>query len=64
MKQQIKCPHCNKAFPIEESLKHEAQELRKKLQAEEQISQQRGQSRLPADSGTEWLHPDGYGIQG
>ena len=32
MKQQIKCPHCNKVFPIEESLKHEAQELRKKLQ--------------------------------
>ena len=37
MKQQIKCPHCNKVFPIEESLKHEAQELRKKLQAEDLI---------------------------
>ena len=36
MKQQIKCPHCNKLFPIEDSLKHEAQELRKKLQSEEQ----------------------------
>ena len=35
MKQQIKCPHCNKLFPIEESLKHEAEEYRKKLQAEE-----------------------------
>ena len=23
MKQQIKCPHCNKLFPIEDSLKHE-----------------------------------------
>ena len=30
MKQQIKCPHCNKVFPIEESLKHEAEEIRKK----------------------------------
>ena len=30
MKQQIKCPHCNKLFPIEDSLKHEAQELIKK----------------------------------
>ncbi len=36
MKQQIKCPHCNKLFPLEESLKHETEELRKKLQAEEQ----------------------------
>ena len=31
MKQQIKCPHCNKLFPIEDSLKYEAQELRKKI---------------------------------
>jgi len=36
MKQQIKCPHCNKFFPIEESLKHEAEEYRKKLQLEEE----------------------------
>lgn len=36
MKQQIKCPHCNKLFPLEESLKHETEELRKKLQTEEQ----------------------------
>ena len=35
MKQQIKCPHCNKIFPIEDSLKHEAEEYRKKLQIEE-----------------------------
>ena len=36
MKQQIKCPHCNKVFPIEESIKHEAEEFRKKLQKEEE----------------------------
>ena len=42
MKQQIKCPHCKKLFPIEESLKHEAEEFRKKLQkAEEQKSKER-----------------------
>jgi len=35
MKQQIKCPHCKKIFPIEDSLKHEAEEYRKKLQIEE-----------------------------
>jgi len=35
MKQQIKCPHCKKVFPIEDSLKHEAEEYRKKLQIEE-----------------------------
>ena len=35
MKQQIKCPHCNEIFPIEDSLKHEAEEYRKKLQIEE-----------------------------
>ena len=35
MKQQIKCPHCNKFFPLEESLKQETEELRKKLRAEE-----------------------------
>ena len=36
MKQQIKCPHCQKLFPIEESLKHETEELRKKLKKEEE----------------------------
>ena len=36
MRQQIKCPHCNKVFPIEESIKHEAEEFRKKLQKEEE----------------------------
>tara|TARA_B100000959_G_scaffold54121_2_gene56424 strand:- start:1197 stop:2324 length:1128 start_codon:yes stop_codon:yes gene_type:complete len=46
MKQQIKCPHCNKVFPIEESLKHEAQELRKKLQAEEQKKSKERQKEL------------------
>ena len=37
MKQQIKCPHCNKVFPIEDSLKHEAEELRKKFKKEEEL---------------------------
>ena len=42
MKQQIKCPHCKKLFPIEESLKYEAEEFRKKLQkVEEQKSKER-----------------------
>ena len=36
MKQQIKCPHCNEIFPIEDSLKHEKEEIIKKLQKEEQ----------------------------
>jgi hypothetical protein len=36
MKQQIKCPHCNKVFPIEDSIKHEAEELRKKYKKEEE----------------------------
>ena len=36
MKPQIKCPHCNKVFPIEDSLKHEAEELRKKYKKEEE----------------------------
>ena len=40
MKQQIKCQHCNKVFPIEESLKHETEEIRKKLQKEEQQKSQ------------------------
>jgi hypothetical protein len=36
MKPQIKCPHCNEVFPIEDSLKHEAEELRKKYKKEEE----------------------------
>jgi hypothetical protein len=36
MKQQIKCPHCNKVFPIEDSIKHEAEEIRKKYKKEEE----------------------------
>jgi len=28
-KQEIKCPHCNKSFPIQEGFKHQAEELRK-----------------------------------
>ena len=35
MQQQIKCPHCTKIFPIEDSLKHEVEEYRKKLRIEE-----------------------------
>jgi len=47
MKQQIKCPHCKKLFPIEESLKHEAEEFRKKLQkVEEQKSKEDSQKDL------------------
>jgi len=46
MKQQIKCPHCNKLFPIEESLKHEAEEYRKKLQAEEEKKSKERQKEL------------------
>ncbi len=36
MKQQIKCIHCKKWFPVEESLKHEHEEIRKRFQAEEE----------------------------
>ena len=46
MKQQIKCPHCNKFFPIEESLKHEAEEYRKKLQLEEEKKSKERQKEL------------------
>ena len=34
MKQQVKCQHCGKSFPLEEGLKHEAEEVRKKLKEE------------------------------
>ena len=36
MKQQIKCPHCNKEFSIEQVYKHENEEFRKKLEKQEQ----------------------------
>ena len=36
MKQQIKCPHCNKEFTIEEIVQHENEEFRKKLEKQEQ----------------------------
>jgi len=36
VKQQIKCPHCKKVFPIEDSLKHEAEEFKKKYKKEEE----------------------------
>ena len=41
MKQQIKCPHCNKLFPIEDSLKHEAQELRKNFNLKNKKNQKK-----------------------
>ena len=50
MKQQIKCPHCNKVFPIEESLKHETEEIRKKLQKEEQQKSQERQKKLDEEN--------------
>ena len=28
IKQEIKCPHCNKSFPIQEGFKHQAEELK------------------------------------
>ena len=33
--QEIKCPHCDKTFPIQEGFKHQAEELRIKLEANE-----------------------------
>jgi len=33
--QEIKCPHCDKFFPIQEGFKDQAEELRKKLEANE-----------------------------
>ena len=46
MKQQIKCPHCNEVFPIEESLKHETEEIRKKLQKQEEQKSKERQKEL------------------
>ena len=50
MKQQIKCPHCNKVFPIEDSLKHEKEEIIKKLQLEEQQKSQERQKKLDEEN--------------
>jgi len=50
MKQQIKCPHCNEVFPIEDSLKHETEEIRKKLQKEEQQKSQERQKKLDEEN--------------
>ena len=46
MKQQIKCPHCDKFFPLEDTFKHEAEELRKKLKKEEELKSQVRQKEL------------------
>ena len=43
MKQQIKCPHCNKEFSIEQVYKHENEEFRKKLEKQEQQKAYRNQ---------------------
>jgi hypothetical protein len=46
MKQQIKCPHCQKLFPIEESLKHETEEIRKKLKKKKNKNQKKDKKNL------------------
>ena len=46
MKQQIKCPHCNKEFSIEEIVKHENEEFRKKLEKQEQQKAKEKQKEL------------------
>lgn len=46
MKQQIKCPHCNKEFSIEEIVKHENEEFRKKLEKQEQLKSREKQKEL------------------
>ena len=28
IKQEIKCPHCNKSFPIQEGFKHQAESVK------------------------------------
>ena len=50
MKQQIKCPHCDKVFPIEDSLKHEKEEIIKKLQKEEQQKSKERQKKLDEEN--------------
>ena len=46
MKQQIKCPHCNKEFSIEEIVQHENEEFRKKLEKQEQQKAKEKQKEL------------------
>jgi len=46
MKQQIKCPHCNKEFTIEEIVQHENEEFRKKLEKQEQQKAKEKQKEL------------------
>ena len=46
MKQQIKCPHCNKEFSIEQIYKHENEEFRKKLEKQEQQKAKEKQKEL------------------
>ena len=50
MKQQIKCPHCDKVFPIEDSLKHEKEEIIKQLQKEEQQKSKERQKKLDEEN--------------
>ena len=50
MKQQIKCPHCNEVFPIEDSLKPEKEEIIKKLQKEEQHKSKERQKKLEEEN--------------
>ena len=50
MKQQIKCPHCDKVFPREDSLKHEKEEIIKKLQKEEQQKSKERQKKLDEEN--------------
>ena len=46
MKQQIKCPHCNKVFPIEDSIKHEAEEIRKNIKKKKKKNQKSDKKNL------------------
>ena len=46
----MKCPHCNKVFPIEDSLKHEKEEIIKKLQLEEQQKSKERQKKLDEEN--------------
>lgn len=46
MKQQIKCPHCNKEFSIEQIVQHENEEFRKKLEKQGQQKAKEKQKEL------------------
>ena len=46
MNQQIKCPHCNKEFSIEQIVQHENEEFRKKLEKQEQQKAKEKQKEL------------------